>query len=157
MEIFKIEFKGKRLRAYMQDDSTLYLDLCDLARCLGLSVKKLKHDFSTEFIKVDEDDVSVVEDVVLFFLSPFEENYRRDLFMEIQPKIRLELANRMFEKGLGDKSAHTPAFEELSANFEHMKSKLEEERRFNAALLDNVVKLAKRVGELAKKLEAAGE
>lgn len=157
MEIFKIEFKGKRLRAYMQDDSTLYFDLCDLARYLGMSVKKLKHDFSTKFIKVDEDDVSVVEDVVLFFLSPFEENYRRDLFMEIQPKIRLELANRMFEKGLGDKSAHTPAFEELSENFERMKNKVEEERRFNAALLDRVVILAKRVGELSRKLETVGE
>ena len=157
MEIFNIEFKGKRLRAYMQDDSTLYLDLCDLARCLGMSVKKLKRNISTEFIEVDEDHVSVVEDVVLFVFSPFEENYRRDLFMEIHPKIRLELANWMYENGLGDKSAHTPAFAELSANFERMKNKVEEERRFNAALLDQVVKLAKRVGELSKKLEAVGE
>ncbi len=157
MEIFNIEFKGKRLRAYLQDDSTLYFDLCDLARCLGMSVKKLKHDFSTEFIEVDEGHVSVVEDVKFFFFSPFEENYRRDLFMDIQPKIRLELANRMYENGLGDKSAHTPAFAELSANFERMKSKFEEERRFNAALLDQVEKLAKRVGELSKKLEAVGE
>ena len=157
MEIFKIEFKGKRLRAYMQDDSTLYLDLCDLARCLGMSVKKLKHDFSTKFIEVDEGRVSVVEDVKFFFFSPFEESYRSDLFMEIQPKIRIELANRMYKNGLGDKSEHTPAFAELSANFERMKNKVEEERRFNAALLDQVVKLAKRVGELSKKLETVGE
>lgn len=157
MEKLEIDFKGKWLQVYMQDDSTLYLDLCDLARCLGMSVKKLKHDFSTEFIDVDEGRVSVVEDVKFFFFSPFEESYRRDLFMDIQPKIRLELANRMYENGLGYKSAHTPAFEELSANAEHMKSKLEEERRFNAELLDNVVKLAKRVGELSKKLEAVGE
>ena len=157
MEKFEIEFKGKRLRAYLQDDSTLYFDLCDLARCLGMSVKKLKHDFSTEFIEVDEGHVSVVEDVKFFFFSPFEKSYRSDLFMDIQPKIRLELANRMYENGLGDKSAHTPAFAELSANFERMKNKVEEERRFNAALLDQVVKLAKRVGELSKKLEAVGE
>ncbi len=157
MEKIELDFKGKRLRAYLQDDSTLYLDLCDLARCLGMSVKKLKHDFSTEFIEVDEGHVSVVEDVKFFFFSPFEENYRRDLFMDIQPKIRLELANRMYENGLGDKSAHTPAFAELSANFEHMKSKLEEERRFNAELVDQVVTLAKRVGELSRKLEAVGE
>lgn len=157
MEIFELDFRGKRLRAYLQDDSTLYFDLCDLARCLGMSVKKLKHDFSTEFIEVDEGHVSVVEDVKFFFFSPFEKSYRSDLFMDIQPKIRLELANRMYENGLGDKSAHTPAFAELSANFERMKNKVEEERRFNAALLDQVVKLAKRVGELSKKLEAVGE
>lgn len=136
MEIFELDFRGKRLRAYLQDDSTLYFDLCDLARCLGMSVKRLKHDFSTEFIEVDEDHVSVVEDVNFFFFSPFEESYRSDLFMDIQPKIRLELANRNFQAGAS----------ESGGRFIQDENQILEENLKNAR--DKVAELEKMIADL---------
>ena len=76
--------------------------------------------------------------------------------MDIQPKIRLELANRMYENGLGDKSAHTPAFAELSANFERMKNKVEEERRFQCRAFGSGCKTGKTGRRTLQKVGSGG-
>ena len=156
MEIFEIEFKGKRLRAYESDISQVFFSFEDLRPIVGAG-DPFK-DFGAEFLTIPEEDKEVLAVCEFEILS-------RPVFRASCPdfwdwfvgdglrEIRIHVANFNFENGLGDKSAHTPAFAELSANFERMKNKVEEERRFNAALLDQVVKLAKRVGELSTKLE----
>lgn len=158
MEKFELDFQGRRLRAYLSDTLEVYYDLKDIAAIVGTPAKIFAADFNNwEYITVDGRTIKVFHEEEIFRINGtlivLREEFICFLHGEAQRNLRLSIANCNYEKGVDDKSSHTPAYQELDANFERVKKELAELQQLNRELINCIKSEVVRTAEQTVRIE----